>query len=116
VFTFGELPFEVTQAEDMDENHDDLMLRFHFVNPLPPGNTRPLTDLIEDWKDQVPSPYTPAYFEAFRFKKGRQVSRWCFLDTGGNIPELSPFLEDLFLRIHNYAPLELVEISDAEHY
>jgi hypothetical protein len=116
VFELESFPFEVTQPEDMRIGVDELLLRFHFKEALPPGNTRRLTDLIEDWRWDVPDEYQPATIDdRFRFTKGRQVSTWLLIDTQGNDPSLSPFVNDLLRRVNDFAPLELVEISDSEH-
>lgn len=99
----------------MEVGGDDLLLRFTFLEALQPGNTRPINQLINKWHAGIPEEYQPAYIDDFRFKKGRKVSCWLFIDTSGNDPGLSAYLNDLFRRMNDFAPLELVEISDGYH-
>jgi len=111
-FEFDELPFQVVQLDRMLLGNDALFLRFTFQQGLPPGQTRHFRHILEDWINDTHEELGTKYFDDFRFTKGRRVSCWVFIDTGGSGPELSSHLTKLFRSIHDFAPLEKVEIAD----
>lgn len=111
MFRIDSFPFPVKIHRMITDEDDAITLRIRFDNTLTEEQKQRFLKLLDTWLDRV--------FDAKFINWWDDQIRWytnntlvvVFMDTGGNDPDMAPYLNDLFREANEIAPLAEVRIT-----